>query len=197
MKVVLLAVRNSLLIDQCDAMHWTGHSRDDYSSRSLWTRSSLAVEPVDQRVDVGAKLGAIPCGLRRTGVDGCGLGSRSFKTLRTVLDVGGSPWRSTDQEVACSSRAGRAERNPCSARSGRHGIYQWSGRRGRRFMGLRCWCSSSASQRPPSSSAGSSSAEGAVGRWRSCSTLPSTSSVQLLPATRFRFLSSAWRCNRS
>ena len=99
MKVVLLAVRNSLLIDQCDAMHWTGHSRDDYSSRSLWTRSSLAVEPVDQRVDVGAELGAIPCGLRRTGVDGCGLGSRSFKTLRTVLDVGGSPWRSTDQEV--------------------------------------------------------------------------------------------------
>lgn len=99
MKVVLLAVRNSLLIDQCDAMHWTGHSRDDYSSRSLWTRSNLAVEPVDQRVDVGAKLGAIPCGLRRTGVDGCGLGSRSFKTLRTVLGVGGSPWRSTDQEV--------------------------------------------------------------------------------------------------
>lgn len=72
MKVVLLAVRNSLLIDQCDAMHWTGHSRDDYSSRSLWTRSSLAVEPVDQRVDVGAKLGAIPCGLRRTGLDICG-----------------------------------------------------------------------------------------------------------------------------
>lgn len=72
MKVVLLAVRNSLLIDQCDAMHWTGHFRDDYSSRSLWTRSSLAVEPVDQRVDVGAKLGAIPCGLRRTGLDICG-----------------------------------------------------------------------------------------------------------------------------
>lgn len=117
MKVVLLAVRNSLLIDQCDAMHWTGHSRDDYSSRSLWTRSSLAVEPVDQRVDVGAKLGAIPCGLRRTGVDGCGLGSRSFKTLRTVLDVGGSPWRSTDQEVGCSSRPGRAGKKPCTKRA--------------------------------------------------------------------------------
>ena len=116
MKVVLLAVRNSLLIDQCDAMHWTGHSRDDYSSRSLWTRSSLAVEPVDQRVDVGARLGAIPWGLRRTGVDGCGLGSRSFKTLRTVLDVGGSPWRSTDQEVGCSSRPGRAG-NPWSSRA--------------------------------------------------------------------------------
>lgn len=27
-------VRNSLLIDQCDAMHWTSHSRDGYSSRS-------------------------------------------------------------------------------------------------------------------------------------------------------------------
>jgi hypothetical protein len=112
MKVVLLAVRNSLLIDQCDAMHWTSHSRDDYSSRSWWTRSSLAVEPVDQRVDVGAKLGAIPCGLRRTGVDGCGLGSRSFKTLRTVLDVGGSPWRSTDQKVGGSSPSGRARQTP-------------------------------------------------------------------------------------
>jgi hypothetical protein len=116
MKVVLLAVRNSLLINQCDAMHWTSHSRDDYSSRSWWTRSSLAVEPVDQRVDVGAKLGAIPWGLRRTGVDGCGLGSRSFKTLRTVLDVGGSPWRSTDQEVGCSSRPGRAAEIRCRQR---------------------------------------------------------------------------------
>lgn len=76
MKVVLLAVRNSLLMDQCDAMHWISHSRDDNSSRSWWPRSSLAVDPDDQRVDVVA----IRCGLPWKVVDRYGAGYRMLAT---------------------------------------------------------------------------------------------------------------------
>ena len=73
MKVVLPAVRNPLPISQCGAMHRTRHSRDDYSSRFMW-------EP---------RLGAIPCGPRRSGVDGTGLGNLSLQAPWTVMVVCG------------------------------------------------------------------------------------------------------------
>ena len=54
-----------------------------------WTRSSLAVGPVDQRVVLGAKLGAILSGLVRTALDSSGTPSLQFQSVWTPLDLGG------------------------------------------------------------------------------------------------------------
>lgn len=65
---------------------------------------------------MGAKLGAILCGLQRAAVDAGGIGSPSFQALRTLMDSCGHRldiYGSVGLESTESLRACR--RNLCSA----------------------------------------------------------------------------------